>query len=97
MFALGLTSSSIRYILLYSSLSAMLDLILGVAIAWLLTRRRIPFASLLDALAMLPLALPGLVLAFGYVAGFAFKISWLNPRQNRTLLLIISYGLRSLT
>src|SRR6185503_9682948 len=78
-FGHGLTASSIRNSLFYSSLSALLDLGLGVVIAWLLTRKRIPFAGLLDALAMLPLALPGLVLAFGYVAGFDFQISWLNP------------------
>lgn len=95
-FGRGLTASSIRNSLFYSSLSAMLDLMLGVIIAWLLTRRRIPFAGLLDALAMLPLALPGLVLAFGYLAGFDLKISWLNPRENPTLLLIISYSVRRL-
>ena len=92
----SLTVSSIRNSLFYSSLSALVDLVLGVIIAWLLTRRRIPGAAFLDGLAMLPLALPGLVLAFGYVAGFDFKISWLNPRQNPTLLLIISYSVRRL-
>ena len=96
-----LTGTSIRNSLLFSSLSALLDLVLGVIIAWLLTRRRIPMAGLLDALAMLPLALPGIVLAFGYVAGFdGFKNSWLNeyfnPRNNPTLLLIISYSVRRL-
>jgi iron(III) transport system permease protein len=40
--------------------------------------------------------LPGLVLAFGYVAGFDFKIGWLNPRQNPILLLVISYSVRRL-
>lgn len=92
----GQASLSIRNSLLYSSLSASVDLILGVTIAWLLTRRRVPFAGLLDALAMLPLALPGLVLAFGYVAGFDYDIDWLNPRQNPTLLLVISYSVRRL-
>src|SRR6185503_16626547 len=53
-------------------------------------------SGLLDALAMLPLALPGLVLAFGYVAAFDSKITWLNPRDNPTLLLIISYSVRRL-
>jgi iron(III) transport system permease protein len=96
-----LTGTSIRNSLFFSSLSALLDLVLGVIIAWLLTRRRIPLAGLLDALAMLPLALPGIVLAFGYVAGFdGFKNSWLNeyfnPRNNPTLLLIISYSVRRL-
>ncbi len=90
------TAASIRNSLFYASLSAGLDLVLGVLIAWLLTRRRVPLASLLDALAMLPLALPGLVLAFGYVAGFDFGVNWLNPRQNPTLLLIISYSVRRL-
>src|ERR1051326_2284265 len=91
-----LTFSSIRNSLFYSSFSAMLDLVLGVTIAWLLTRRRVPFAGLLDALAMLPLALPGIVLAFGYVAGFDFPLAWLNPRDNPTLLLIVSYSVRRL-
>jgi iron(III) transport system permease protein len=96
-----LTGSSIRNSLLFSGCSALLDLVLGVIIAWLLTRRRIPWAGLLDALAMLPLALPGIVLAFGYVAGFDnFKTPWLNeyfnPRNNPTLLLIISYSVRRL-
>ena len=89
-------AGSIRNSLLYSSLSAGLDLVLGVAIAWLLTRRRLPFAGVLDALAMLPLALPGLVIAFGYVAAFDFKIAWLNPRENPTILLVISYAVRRL-
>jgi len=36
------------------------------------------------------------VLAFGYVVGFDFKIPWLNPRDNPTLLLVISYSVRRL-
>lgn len=95
-FGHGLAAASVRNSLLYASLSALLDLVLGVTIAWLLTRRRIPLAGLLDALAMLPLALPGLVLAFGYVAGFDFGVAWLNPRENPTLLLIVSYSVRRL-
>jgi iron(III) transport system permease protein len=86
-----LTASSIRNSLLYSSLSALLDLGLGVVIAWLLTRRRIPFAGLLDALAMLPLA------------GFDIDEKrhptldqFFDPRTNPTLLLIISYSVRRL-
>ena len=102
-FGHGLTASSIRNSLLYSSLSALVDLVLGVMIAWLLTRRRLPFSGVLDALAMLPLALPGLVLAFGYVAGFDIDAkthptldAWLDPRTNPTLLLVIAYSVRRL-
>ena len=92
----GLVATSIRNSLFYSGCSAATDLVLGVMIAWLLTRRRIPMSGLLDLCAMLPLALPGLVLAFGYVAAFDFQIGWLNPRSNPVFLLIISYSVRRL-
>ncbi|MDB4793644.1 iron ABC transporter permease [Methylacidiphilales bacterium] len=84
--------------LLYSGLSAFLDLGLGVVIAHLLARERFMGKSLLDALAMLPLALPGLVLAFGLLMSFNFHgwWSWVNPRVNPTFLLVISYALRRL-
>ena len=103
-----LTLSSIRNSLFYSSLSALLDLVLGVSIAVLLTRRRVPGANLLDSLMMLPLALPGIVLAFGYVAGFNLPVKpndpawyrWLHdfvdPSANPTLLLVVSYSIRRL-
>ena len=92
----GLTASSIKNSLLYSGLSSLADLILGVIIAWLITRACLPISPLIDMLATLPLALPGLVLAFGYVAGFDSKYGWLNPRVNPTLLLIVSYTVRRL-
>jgi iron(III) transport system permease protein len=102
-FGHGLTASSIRNSLFFASLSATIDLVLGVLIAWLLTRRRIPGAAVLDALAMLPLALPGLVLAFGMFAGFDIdekRHPWLDrildPRTNPTFLLIVSYSVRRL-
>ena len=94
-----LTALSIRNSLVYSLFSSGLDLVLGVAIAHLLARETFPGKSLLDAIAMLPLALPGLVLAFGYVAGFNTAVpwlSWLNPRKDPTFLLIISYSVRRL-
>jgi iron(III) transport system permease protein len=91
-----LTASSIRNSLFYSSLSALVDLVLGVLIAYLLTRKQIPGASVLDLLAMLPLALPGLVLAFGYLGGFNVPQTWLNPRDNPALLLVAAYSVRRL-
>ena len=68
--ALGhhLAVGSIRNSLTYASLSMLLDLLLGFVIAYLVVRTRVMGRSLLDTLAMLPLAVPGLVLAFGYVA-----------------------------
>jgi iron(III) transport system permease protein len=94
--ALGhkLTMSSIRNSVLYSSLSTVLDVGLGVVIAYLLVRHRFRGAALLDAVVMLPLAVPGLVLAFGYVA--AFSDTALDPRVNPVPLLVIAYSIRRL-
>jgi iron(III) transport system permease protein len=69
-----------------------------VAIAYVVVRSRMPARSFLDSLAMLPLAVPGLVIAFGYVAmaqpGRAFE--FLNPAENPVTLLIIAYAIRKL-
>jgi iron(III) transport system permease protein len=97
-FTNGLTATSITNSLLYSGLSAFVDLGLGLLIAHLLARAVFPGKSLLDALAMLPLALPGLVLAFGLLMSYNWHgwWSWINPRNNPTFLLVISYALRRL-
>jgi iron(III) transport system permease protein len=89
-----LTLLSIKNSLFLSSLSTIIDVVLGVTIAYLLTRKRVPGRDVLDTLAMLPLALPGLVMAFGYVA--AFSATPLDPRINPVPLLIVAYAVRRL-
>ncbi len=93
-----LTAGAIGNSLLYSSLSAFLDLVLGLAIAHLLTRTDFRGKAVLDAFAMLPLALPGLVLAFALLETYNLQgaWSWINPRNNPVFLLVISYALRRL-
>lgn len=54
--------------LIYALSAMVLAVILGLAIAYLTVRVKIRGGWLLDALGMLPLAVPGLVMAFGYVA-----------------------------
>ena len=97
-FTNGLTATSITNSLLYSGLSAFLDLGLGLVNAHLLAREMFPGKSLLDALAMLPLALPGLVLAFALLMSYNLHgwWAWIYPRTNPTFLLVISYALRRL-
>ena len=98
--ALGhdLTVPAIANSLKYASISTVIDLVLGVALAYVIVRSKVAGRQILDFLAMLPLAVPGLVLAFGYLAMsqdgkfFAF----LNPTRNPTILLIIAYSLRRL-
>ncbi|MGC6427827.1 MAG: ABC transporter permease [Akkermansiaceae bacterium] len=90
---------SIQNSLLYASGSTLVDLILGVAIAWVIVRSTIRGRAILDAFVMLPLAVPGLVLAFGYLAlsqegrGFHFLV---GASENPTFLLIIAYAVRRL-
>jgi iron(III) transport system permease protein len=93
-FSHDLTLLSIKNSLLLSSLSTIIDVVLGVTIAYLLARKRVPGRAALDALAMLPLALPGLVLAFGYVA--AFSATPLDARVNPVALLVVAYAVRRL-
>ncbi len=98
--ALGhdLTLPSIQNSLKYASLATFVDLVLGVAIAFVITRTRLPGRQILDAMAMLPLAVPGLVLAFGYLAmtqpGKIF--AWMNPTVNPLAILVIAYSVRRL-
>jgi iron(III) transport system permease protein len=98
--ALGhdLTVPAIANSLKYASISTVADVLLGVALAYVIVRSKVAGRQILDFLAMLPLAVPGLVLAFGYLAmsqdGKFF--SFLNPTQNPTVLLIIAYSVRRL-
>jgi iron(III) transport system permease protein len=98
--ALGhyLTVPSIINSLKYASLSVAFDIVLGLAIAYVIVRTKLPGRGLLDAVAMLPLAVPGLVLAFGYL-GMTQKGSFfeaLNPGNDPTILLVIAYAIRRL-
>jgi iron(III) transport system permease protein len=64
----------------------------------------VPFKGLIDSLAMLPLAVPGLVLAFGYLSISTFfkrvlgdaTPFWLDVQKWPVLLLILAYAARRL-
>ena len=88
------TLTSIRNSLFYSISSTVVDIVLGVAVAFLIVRYRVWGSAVMDALVMLPLAIPGIVVAFGYVTGFSKTL--LDPRVNPTILLIIAYAVRRL-
>jgi iron(III) transport system permease protein len=89
-----LARTGVRNSLFLSFGSTLMDVLLGVGIALILVRRRFQGSGLLDALAMMPLAVPGIVLAFGYVAGFSGTP--LDPRRNPLPLLMIAYSVRRL-
>ncbi|HAP24606.1 MAG TPA: ABC transporter permease [Achromobacter sp.] len=56
--------------LLYCGLAAGIDVILGTAIAYLMLRTRLPARQWLDFLASAALAIPGIVLAIGFLRTF---------------------------
>jgi iron(III) transport system permease protein len=83
----------------YSLLATLLAVGAGMLVALLVVRWRPPGWRLIDIFAMLPLAVPGIILAFGYLSmatRYDWLRSWLDPRANPTLLLIIAYGVRRL-
>jgi iron(III) transport system permease protein len=100
--------SSIGNSLLFASVAVIVNLILGVSIAFIVVRSKLKFAGVLDALAMIPLAVPGLVMAFGYLAisswlsnlGYIrtnpFLSSIFDVRINPTLFLVVAYAVRRL-
>ena len=81
------SSRMIGNTLLYSGLAAAIDVVIGVAIAWLVLRTKLPGRRWLDWGASAALAIPGLVLAIGYLRAFrglelpfgmgAFTASWI--------------------
>ncbi len=93
----GMAALSIVNSFKYSILATIVDVVLGFAIAYLVVRRPSWLTVVLDNLAMLPLAVPGLVLAFGFFAitqGDS-PVAWLNPlRHDPTPLLVIAYAVR---
>lgn len=100
--------SSIRNSLLYSSLAVVFNIVMGVAVAFVVVRSTIKARGLLDTLAMLPLAVPGIVMAFGYMAissflsaqpfvkSSQFMQSIVDVRVNPTVFLVIAYAIRRL-
>ena len=89
-----LTLNSIKNSLGLSALSTVADVAIGIAIAYLLVRTRIPGKNILDTLTMMPLAIPGIIIAFGYVGAYSGTI--LDVRNNPVPLLIFGYAVRRL-
>ncbi len=85
--------------LLYAGMSTLLDVVLGVTIASAAVRRGGRLARFLDAFAMAPLALPGVVLAFGLATTFSsgpLRGSVLDPMRDPTILIVLGYAVRRL-
>jgi iron(III) transport system permease protein len=84
--------------ILYCGLAAVIDVVLGAAIAYIVIRTTIPGRQILDHLVTVALAMPGLVLGIGYLRTFrdvelpfgagALTASW--------LIFVLAYSVRRL-
>jgi iron(III) transport system permease protein len=90
---------SILNSLKYSSLAMLICVATGIPAALLLVRWKSRWTPVFDLMIMLPLAVPGIVIAFGYL-GMCARYPWLNnlfdPVNNPTLLLAAAYAIRRL-
>ena len=92
------TWNAIANSLHYAALSTAACVLLGLAISYLVVRLRIRGALGLDTLSMLPLAVPGLVMAAGYVTLTrpGSFLEAIGPVQNPTIVLVVAYTVRRL-
>lgn len=95
---------SVKHSLEYASCATVLALVIGVAAAVVIVRSNVPARGVIDALAMLPLAVPGLVLSFGYLSisiWFKKKLGsrtpfFLDVQEWPAVMLVVAYAARRL-
>jgi iron(III) transport system permease protein len=93
----GLVVPSIQNSLMYAGCATLLALAIGLSVAWVVVRSDLKMRGVLDAVVMLPLAVPGLVMAFGYLAlsqeGKPFNFL-VGAGGSPFMLLVIAYATR---
>ncbi|HSZ56377.1 MAG TPA: iron ABC transporter permease [Tepidisphaeraceae bacterium] len=95
---------SVKRSLQYASCATALAVVVGLAAAIVIVRSSVPGRWLIDALAMLPLAVPGLVLSFGYLSisiWFKRKLGsrtpfFLDVQEWPAVVLVLAYAARRL-
>jgi iron(III) transport system permease protein len=82
----------------YCGIAALIDVLLGTAIAYLILRTRLPLRHSLDFMASAALAIPGVVLAIGYLRTFrGIEIPYSGELLTSSwLILVIAYAVRRL-
>jgi len=90
------SSGMITNTLLYCGLAAGIDVVIGTAIAYLILRTRIPGRQWLDFAASAAIAVPGIVLAIGYLRMFQGVEIGGVPVTQTWLLIMLAYSVRRL-
>jgi iron(III) transport system permease protein len=95
---LGESGHMVSNTLLYCGLAAGLDVLLGASMAYLMLRTQLPARRWLDGIATASLAVPGIVLAIGYLRLFK-GVTWPGSDVLVTsswLLIMLAYAVRRL-
>jgi len=94
----GQSPQFITNTILYASVAALVDVIIGTAIAYLVLRTRIAARQWLDYTAMAALAVPGVVLGIGYLRTFfGVQLPWSGqPLASWWVMLVIALSVRRL-
>src|SRR5256714_3827643 len=91
------TPKYIVYSFLYAGLAVLLCIAIGVPIAWLLARTRLPGRETLDGLNTLILAVPGTAIGIAYIRAFHVDLPWLGvPLTSFWIILPIVLAVRRL-
>jgi iron(III) transport system permease protein len=90
------TRTSIINSLKYASCSTLLDIVIGTTAAWLIIRRKHFGSRALDSMLMMPLAVPGLILAAGFIAMTVMgsRFESIGPAYNPFIIIVIAYAVR---
>jgi iron(III) transport system permease protein len=82
----------------YAGLAALADVAVGAVIAWLLLRGRVSGRRWLDTIATIPLAIPGVVIAIGFLRAFGGVVmpGLGDPLTSSGLVLVVVYAVRRL-
>jgi iron(III) transport system permease protein len=83
--------------LLYASLAGIIDVLFGAIIGYILVRKKYPGKIILDLISIIPLAVPGVVIALGYLFLFSSRLPGTTFRLSSFwIILVIAYSMRRL-
>jgi len=83
--------------LLYASLAAIIDIVLGALIGFILVRKEFAGKGALDVISAMPLAVPGVVIALGYLFLFSTRLPGSTFRLSSFwFILVVAYSMRRL-
>ena len=100
----GVQLGAVGNSIVYAGVATLIGIVVALSVALVVVRSRVPWRGALDVLSMLPLAVPGLVMAFGYLSlsvqvkrafGEATPL-WLDVQRFPVVLLVLAYTTRRL-